>query len=111
MTNNKIRGLQNKQELNEEFLVRDTRSSLKKFIDWMSIPNNMGFLFIIQAALAFLIPSIADILLIIGFLFLIFAYTRSETAPLKMPIQSQILDPHQPHPATGKPSTPEGIFF
>ena len=111
MVTRKTRGLTQDRELNEEFLVRDTRSGFKKFKDWLSHPNNMVVLLIMLASLAFLIPSVSDIIFISSIFFFWFAMKRSETAPIKMPIQSKLPDPHQPHPATGKPSEAEGIFF
>ena len=54
MAEKKVRGLTKEQELNEEFLVRDTRGKLKKFKDWITIPNNMFVLLFMMAAAAIL---------------------------------------------------------
>lgn len=111
MATKKTRGLLADKELNEEFLVRDTRSSLKKFKDWISDPSHMVVLFVMFAVLAALIPAISDFLFIVSLFFFWFAVKRKESCPIKMPIHSKLPDPNQLHPATGKPSTAEGIFF
>ncbi|EPX84024.1 TraM recognition domain-containing protein [Salipiger mucosus] len=111
MVERKTRGLTNEQELNEEFLVRDTRGKLKKFADWIRIPNNMLTLLFILGASAWALPGISEFIFICAVLFYRWGMKREETAPLKMPIQSGFSDPHQPHPAHGKPTSAKGIFF
>lgn len=107
----KTRGVTNDQELNEEFLVRDTRSPVKKFFDWIKVPNNMFVLMVAFACTAFFVPEISDVIFLLSIPFFWFAMKQKESAPLKMPIQTGFLDPNQPHPATGMPSKAEGIFF
>ncbi|MBO9428434.1 TraM recognition domain-containing protein [Sulfitobacter sp. R18_1] len=107
----KTRGLTVEQELNEEFLFRDTRTTVKKFVDWITVPDNMVVLLGLFATAAFLVPALALFLFVVAFGFFRWGMKREETAPLKMPIQSKFLDPHQPHPATGAPTEGKGIFF
>lgn len=111
MSNNKIRGLTVDQELNEEFLLRDTRSLPKKVSDGLSSPGTMaGALFGLGAA-TIIMPAISDLLFIVAFFLWRWAGKREETAPLKMPIQSEVLDPNQLHPGNGKPTPGQGIFY
>ncbi len=107
----KIRGLTVNQELNEELLTRDTRSVYKKFIDWITVPDNMVALLMILAGICFISPSLSLFIFVTAFLFYRWGRKREESAPIKMPIQSKFLDPNQPHPATGKPTEGKGIFF
>ncbi|NDV52798.1 type IV secretory system conjugative DNA transfer family protein [Salipiger sp. PrR003] len=111
MAEKKVRGLTKEQELNEEFLVRDTRGKLKKFKDWITIPNNMFVLLFMMAAGAIVVGEISEFLLAIAFCFYRWGMKREESTPIKMPIQSGFMDPHQPHPAHGKPTSAKGIFF
>lgn len=111
MAERKIRGLTKDQELNEEFLVRDTRSIVKKMKEWIAVPQNMVALLFTLAGLCMFFPSISDYIFIVSLLFFWWAMKRKESVPIKMPIQSKIDDPNQPNPATGKPSTAKGIFY
>src|SRR5690606_20945978 len=63
------------------------------------------------AALAFMIPAVADLCLILACLFTWFGLKQEETSPLKLPIQSGMMDENERHPATSKPSIAQGIFF
>lgn len=107
----KIRGLTEEQELNEEHLVRDTRHVLRKFSDWISVPNNMVALMIVFAGVCFMAPGISDYTFLVALGFYRYGMTREEKAPIKMPIQCEYLDSHQPHPGNGKPTKAKGIFF
>lgn len=111
MAEKKTRALTEQRELNEEFLTRDTRSPLKKFLDAISIPNNMFVLFCVMAASAYLVAPLSDFIFLLSIPFFIFALTRKDTAPIKLPIQAKLPDPNQLNPGTGKPSSSEGIFF
>ncbi len=111
MAEKKIRGLTKEQELNEEFLVRDTRSVVKKFKDWISVPPNMVALLFTLAGICVFKPEISDYIFFVALLFFWWAMKRKESTPIKMPIQSEFPDPNQPHPATGNPSSAKGIFF
>ncbi|MHA6346938.1 TraM recognition domain-containing protein [Roseivivax sp. CAU 1761] len=111
MKEKKTRGLTQDQELNEEFLFRDTRSSFKKFVDWITVPNNMLTLLLMLGALAIAMPAISEFVFLASLGFYRWGMKREENAPIKMPIQSEFLDPHQPHPGNGKPTSAKGIFF
>src|SRR5690606_30857731 len=56
-------------------------------------------------------PALGSFALISACLFLLWALTRKETAPIKMPIQSRMLDGNELHPSTKKPQTAQGIFY
>ena len=107
----KIRGMTEDQELNEEHLARDTRHFLRKFADWISVPNNMVALMVVFAGICFMSPGVSDYTFLVALGFYRYGMTREEKAPIKMPIQCEYLDPHQPHPGNGKPTKAKGIFF
>lgn len=111
MSKGKIRGLTAQQELNEEFLMRDTRSMMTKFVDWISIPNNMTGLLFVFGACAIVVPALSDLIFFVALCFWLWARKRQESAPLKMPIQCGFLDPNQLHPGHGRPVPAQGIFF
>jgi intracellular multiplication protein IcmO len=106
-----IRGSLQKHEQKEENLVRDTRGFVAKFFDWLRIPSNMMTFIFVFAVAALLFPAVADICLVIALMLTTFALTRVENVPLKLPIQSRLMDSHERNPANGKPSMSGGIFY
>jgi len=111
MSDKPIRGPLDNQVIQEQSIVRDTRTFGGKIIDWLRTPNHMATTLLAFAACAFVFPAVADLCLIISGLLSWWGLTRTETLPLKMPVMSGRLDPHERHPATGKPSQANGIFF
>lgn len=103
--------MSSEQELQEEFLLRDTRSFTTKVAHWARKPQNMALLISSHAAVAFMAPGLSDIAFLMVLPLFLWAMTRKEHCPLKMPKQSGLLDENQPHPATGKPTKADGIFF
>ena len=107
----RMRGVQSSQEAREEFLFRDTRSTLVKFVDWMRSPQNMMILLGGHLVLTFIVPASAFYVLLSATGFFAWAMRRSEEAALKLPIQSGILDPKELNPANRNPMKAGGIFY
>lgn len=106
-----IRGTTNQQEIRQDHIVRDTRSGVKKTTDWLHGRGNLATVIVVLAVVSFVYPAVADLCLLLSGLLTWFGLTRVETAPLKLPVQAQMLDQNEPHPATGAPMKSNGIFF
>lgn len=106
-----IRGTTNGQEIRQDHIVRDTRSGLKKGGDWLHGPGNLATVILMLAIISFAYPAVSDLALVVSGLLTWFGLTRIETAPLKLPVQAQMLDRNEQHPATGAPMKSNGIFF
>jgi intracellular multiplication protein IcmO len=111
MTDKLIRGTTESQEIRHDLITRDTSSAGKKLLRWLKLPINLASVLLMLAVVSFIFSGVADLCLITAGLLTWFGLTRSETAPLKLPVQSKLLDLHEPHPATGKPMMANGIFF
>lgn len=111
MSQKQIRGSLSQNEIREEYIVRDTRSIVTRFFDWVRMPTNMATFVIMFAVVAFVFPAIADICLLVSLLISFYALTRVESAPLKLPMQSKLMDAHERNPADGRPQASGGIFF
>jgi len=111
MSEKLLRGSVSSQEIREDHIVRDTRGVVTKAAHWLKVPNNLAMLLIVFAAVAFLFPGIADFCLVFSSFFVLFGLTREESAPLKLPLQSGLMDKNERHPATGRPTPAAGIFF
>lgn len=112
MTVKQTRGVQSSQEIRDELRVRDARPTAVKIIDWLKVPNNLGGLMVFLACLAFVIPAIADLCVIVTGLLFWFGITREEYLPLKFPQQSNAPDRNEPNHKNKKlPGEAQGIFF
>ena len=111
MAQKQIRGSLTKNEIRDEHIVRDTRGMMTRFFDWMRVPTNMTTFVFAFAVVAFTFPAVADICLVFTLLLAWYALTRVEDAPLKLPIQSGLMDAHERNPATGAAQMSGGIFF
>ncbi|AOG03116.1 TraM recognition domain-containing protein [Bosea sp. RAC05] len=115
MSNNrKTRGITQAQEINEEFIQRDTTPRTKRFLIWLSNPQNAALFVGSLAGAGFYAPAIADIMLILSGFVTWWAVARRHDMPLKMPIVAAQPDPRNPDPdpkRRGKLKNGEGIFY
>jgi intracellular multiplication protein IcmO len=111
MAQKQIRGSLGKQEVREEYITRDTRGLITRFVDWLKVPVNMTTFMFTFACIAYLVPGIADICLVITGLLAWFGLSRPEIAPLKLPAQSNLPDAHERSPKDGSAQAAGGIFF
>lgn len=111
MTQKQFAGVTDEQKISPAGMVRDHRSMVQRMLDWLNKPANMVVSMLMLAGVAFYYAEIGAWALMLALLLAAFALTRSEKAPLKVPIQAAMPDPNQPHPATGAPTPGQGIFF
>lgn len=105
----RTRGLRDHDELSDENLVRDTRGIVSRTIDFLGTPQNMTVALASLAVGAFVFYGVGILLLIVALLLTWYAMTRREEGALKLPIQSQLMDPVEG--GSGKPKKAAGIFF
>lgn len=111
MAQKQFAGVTDDQKISPAGMVRDHRSIFQKMVDWLHKPANVVVSILMLAGAAFYYVEIGAWAMMVATLLLAFALTRTESAPLKMPIQASMPDPNQPHPATGAPMSGQGIFF
>lgn len=106
----RTRGLRDRDELSDENLVRDTRGVISRSIDFLGSPQNMTIVLACLAVGAFVFYGVGKLLFLIALLLLWYAMTRREEGALKLPIQSELVDPVESN-GSPKPKTAGGIFF
>lgn len=111
MAQKQIRGSLGRQEIKEESVVRDTRGLVTRFVDWIRLPVNMATFLFFFAVLSYMVPGISDICVVFSGLLAWYGLTRPEHTPLKIPVQSGMLDAHERNPKDGSAKKAEGIFF
>lgn len=106
-----IYGVSTEDLVDPRIFKRDIRPMSKRFSDWVSVPNNMVVALLMLVACGWYYPFANDLCFVVSGLMTTWALSRKEVTPLKMPVQSKMLDPKEPNPATDLPSRAEGIFF
>ncbi len=105
------RGLDEQHEMSPQLLLRDTRTLGMKIKDFFKDPTNCAILMFAFALFAFFLTTITDFVLVIGFFVFLYAYTRKQTLPFRLPLRAQVLDFNDIQPGSGKPSKSRGICF
>jgi intracellular multiplication protein IcmO len=102
-----------RDEINPQRFWHDMRRGGAKFADIMSTPMSAAVLYFVLSAVGFFLPALADVNLLvgIGFFFFIKKSHLAFKLPVKIPRQAKMLDPHELHPGTGKPTPSMGTFY
>ena len=106
-----IYGVTKEQEVAPEWQARDIRPPFQRFLDWLRSPNAAFLSALILTTAAWLAPPLIPLFLPCMIVLLLVALNSKETAPLKIPIQTGLIDPNEIDPGTRKPSQAKGIFF
>lgn len=105
------RGLETRHEQDPRLLLRDTRTLGQRVVDFFKNPANSAILLTSFAVASYMIPGLADILLVIGIGIFSYAYTRKPTLPYRMPMHAHTPDYNDPLPGSSKPRQSRGIYF
>ncbi|HSX20984.1 MAG TPA: phosphoesterase, partial [Gammaproteobacteria bacterium] len=106
-----IRGIEAKHESAAQQIARDTRPLGTRFAEFLTLPaTNFVFTFT-GIALCFVMPAVADIILVVLFSLFLFSYTRKSTLPFRLPESSEAMDYNDLVPGTSKPRMARGISF
>lgn len=106
-----LRGLEKQHEQNAQQLIRDTRTLGQRIGAFIRNPAAMAITLVMIAVAGFIIPSVADLLLIIGIIAFVAAITRKTTLPFRMPLRANLPDYNDPLPGSMKPRKSRGIYF
>lgn len=106
-----VHGVTIEQEVAPEWQVRDIRSPLQKFFDWLREPNSAFILALVLIAGVWLAPEALPLAVPCMLALTLVAGTSREEAPIKLPIQAGMDDPNEIDPATRRPSAAKGIFY
>ncbi len=106
-----LRGLDEKNELPPQLLLRDTRTLGMKIVDFFKDPVNSAFLLFGFAIMAFILTPLTDVVGVVGILVFTYAATRKIKLPFRMPQRSGIDDYNDLLPGSVKPRKARGISF
>lgn len=105
------RGLDQRHEQDPGLLIRDTRNIWQRLDGYFRSPTAVAVTLGVFAAASFIVPAVADILLIVGIFMFVIAYTRKTSLPFRLPLSSSVLDYNDPLPGGKKPRKARGIYY
>jgi len=107
------RGLNKNQEINPEFIIRDTRTLGMKFGSFLSQPLNVSVTIGVLAAVNVLYPYFPELLFILCYFLYRYGHRNATQIrlPIRLPQTSDLIDYTDLAPGTKKPYKGRGIFF
>ncbi|MBS0359402.1 MAG: TraM recognition domain-containing protein [Proteobacteria bacterium] len=105
------RGLESRQEVDPNLLLRDTRPLLQRVTDFFSNRTNTAIVLVALCAAIFLLPVASDWIFLLGAIFFAYSYTRPLMLPFRMPKCSGATDYNDISPGTNKPNKARGITY
>jgi len=106
-----IRGIQEKHEHAAQKLARDTRPLGTRVAEYLSNPTTTCVISGTGVAIFFIFPAATDFVFLLCLMLFIFAYTRKNTLPFRLPRSSKALDYNDLVSGTVKAKMAGGISF
>lgn len=111
MSTDPIRDLDTSQELSPHALMRDVRPPLVKIIDALRSVHTLTMVLVSHAIVVVMLPALGIFVLMSAIALAAWGLRQKETAPIKLPVQSGLLDPHELSPKDKRPMKAGGIFL
>ncbi len=105
------RGLDEQQEMAPQLLLRDTRTLGMKIRDFFKDPTNGAILMFSCALFSFFLTPVTDFCFVVGLCIFLYAYTRRQVLPFRLPLRAQVWDYNDIQPGSGKANKSRGICF
>lgn len=105
------RGLEQRQEQDPRLLIRDTRNIWQRIGDFFKNPTAVAITLVMGAATSIFFPAVADLLLLVGAIMFLIAYTRKTSLPFRLPQVSKRPDYNDTLPGSNKPHQARGIYY
>lgn len=105
------RGLEQRQEQVSSMLIRDTRTMGQKIVDFFTNSTSVSVLIFSLCLGCFIVPELADLLLVIGCGMFWFSKAQRYSLPFRLPKRAGRLDYNSPSPGSNQPTKSAGIYF
>ena len=106
-----MRGIESRNEIDPSQLLRDTRTLGQRFIDFFSVPTHVSVVLLGLSVVSYFLPEISVIVLIMGFSAFLFAHSRKQKLPFRLPKIAHEKDYNDLKPGIGTPNMARGITF
>ncbi|MDX2346424.1 MAG: TraM recognition domain-containing protein [Legionella sp.] len=105
------RGVEARHEVDPTRLLRDTRTIGERIGSFFSDSSNIAILLIVLAAVGYVFPVSAILMLIIGVLAYFYTSTRKQQLPFRLPQVAHVKDYNDLIPGIKKPNMSRGITY
>lgn len=106
-----MRGIESRNEIDPNLLLRDTRSTGKRISDFFAEATNSMIVLVCMAAIGYYFSEFAWAMLLLGILVFLFAFTRKRTLPFRLPKISRAKDFNDLKPGIQAPNIARGISY
>ena len=106
-----MRGIDARNEIDPTMLLRDTRTLGQRISDFFSDPTNISVLLVSFAISSYYLPEIVSLLFILGLFCFLFAYTRKQMLPFRLPQIAHAKDYNDLKPGIKTPNMSRGIAY
>lgn len=106
-----MRGIDSRREIDPNLLLRDTRTFTQRLSDFFAEPTNISIILIMFAGVAYFFSEIALVLLLMGIGAFIFAFSRKQKLPFRLPKVAHVKDYNDLKPGIKTPNIARGIAF
>ncbi|HDS1082346.1 TPA: IcmO-like type IV secretion system protein [Stenotrophomonas maltophilia] len=106
-----IQGVDKRNEISRERLIRDTRPFFLRLLAGLGAPFAVAVAGLVLCVIAVFVPALADVCLLLGLLYALIPRRGVEDVPFRVPKYSGGLDPNEIDSKTGKPKRGRGIAF
>lgn len=107
----RIRGIDQANEIDPSMLRRDHRNIKQKFSDNMADPSGFAMIMGCFFGVFILFPQFGEFMALLGIWLLRYASKKEFRLPFRLPKTSNLPDPSEPNPEDGKPLPASGITF
>lgn len=105
------RGLEEKHERFHSHVLRDTRTLSVRIADFLKNPRCVAAFLLVCATIVFILPYLADLMVLIGALSFIYCISQKSALPFRLPMHSHMKDYNDLAPGTNKPKDARGIYY
>ncbi|KTC86359.1 TraM recognition domain-containing protein [Legionella brunensis] len=106
-----MRGIDSRHEIDPTQLLRDTRTLGQRFADFFSDPTNVAIVLVSLSAAAYYLSEVSSLMLIVGASFFLYAYSKKQKLPFRLPKIARVKDYNDLKPGIGTPNIARGIAF
>jgi intracellular multiplication protein IcmO len=106
-----MRGIDQRHEIDPTQLLRDTRTLGKRISDFFSKPANVSVVIFSLAVIAYLVPELTFLMLVIGSICFAYTFSRKQKLPFRLPKVAHVKDYNDLKPGIKTPNISRGIAF
>ena len=106
-----MRGIESRHEIDPTLLLRDTRTIGQRVSDFFADPSNVSIVLFTLASACYLLPEAALLLFVMGLGCFLYAFTRKQMLPFRLPKVAQVKDYNDLKPGIKLPNVARGIAY